>query len=68
GGSVLCDVLTQEMKINYTRPAVGETLVARASVVSSGKRQAVCRCDVFVVAGGVEKICAAAQGTVLKAK
>ncbi|MGH1577601.1 PaaI family thioesterase [Planktotalea sp.] len=65
GGSVLGNVLTQEMKINYTRPALGERLIARAEVVSSGKRQAVCRCDVFVIKDDEEKLCAAAQGTIL---
>jgi uncharacterized protein (TIGR00369 family) len=68
GGSVLgTDVLTAEYKINYLRPAVGERLHAVASVVGSGKTQAVCRCDVFVEAGGEWKLCAAAQGTIRKA-
>ncbi len=68
GGSVLGSVLTQEMKINYTRPAVGEALIARAIVVSSGRSQAVCRCDVFAVSQGKEKLCAAAQGTIVPVK
>jgi uncharacterized protein (TIGR00369 family) len=68
GGSVLgTDVLTAEYKINYLRPAVGERLHAVASVVGSGKTQAVCRCDVFMEAGGERKLCAAAQGTIRKA-
>jgi uncharacterized protein (TIGR00369 family) len=67
GGSVLGpSVLTQEYKINYLRPASGETLVARASVVHAGKRQAVCRCDVFAAGvDGGETFCAAAQGTIV---
>jgi uncharacterized protein (TIGR00369 family) len=60
-------VLTAEIKLNYTRPAVGEMLVARAWVVSSGKTQAVARCDVFCVKDGEEKLCVAAQGMVLRA-
>ncbi|MEW6704482.1 MAG: PaaI family thioesterase [Pseudomonadota bacterium] len=68
GGSVLgTEVLTAEFKINYLRPAQGERLVAVAGVVGSGKTQAVCRCDVFVEAGGERKLCAAAQGTIRKA-
>ncbi|MFT3857996.1 MAG: PaaI family thioesterase [Aquabacterium sp.] len=60
-------VLTAEYKINYLRPAVGEALVARASVVYAGKTTATCRCDVFSVdAQGQEKICATAQGTIAK--
>ena len=66
GGSALGPaVLTSEYKINYLRPAGGEKLVARATVVYAGKRQAVCRCDVLSVAeGGEEKLCATAQGTI----
>jgi uncharacterized protein (TIGR00369 family) len=66
GGSVLGPrVLTQEYKINYLRPADGEKLSTRASVVSAGKRHAVCRCNVFAAsADGDETLCAAAQGTI----
>lgn len=67
GGSVLGpNVLTSEYKINYLRPAVGEKIVARATVVHAGKRQAVCRCDVFAVKpDGSEALCATAQGTIV---
>jgi len=64
GGSALGDAVTLEMKINYVRPAIGDTLIARAEVVSAGKTQAVCRCDVVAVRDGEEKLCAAAQGTI----
>jgi len=68
GGSVLGPaVVTAEYKINYVRPAQGAALVARATVVSSGKTQAVCRCDVFTIdKNGEERLCAAAQGTIVK--
>lgn len=59
-------VVTSEFKINYVRPAVGEHLLARASTIHAGKTQAVCRCDVFVVKDGVEKLCAVAQGTIVR--
>ena len=59
-------VLTSEFKINYVRPAIGTTLVARASVIYAGKRQAVCRCDVFVREANSEKLVATAQGTIAK--
>ena len=67
GGSVLGpEVLTSEFKINYVRPAIGEKIVARASVIYSGKRQAVCRCDVFARDHeGKEKLCATSQGTIM---
>ncbi|MDD7910838.1 MULTISPECIES: PaaI family thioesterase [Pseudovibrio] len=61
------NALTSEYKINYVRPAVGETLIARAKVEASGKRQAVCSCAIFVLADGAEKVCAIAQGTVVPA-
>jgi uncharacterized protein (TIGR00369 family) len=69
GGSVLgIEVVTAEYKINYLRPAIGgDRLLAVASVVASGKTQAVCRCDIFVVDGGERKLCAAAQGTIRRA-
>jgi uncharacterized protein (TIGR00369 family) len=65
GGTALrVPVVTAEFKINYLRPAVGELLIARAHAVHHGRSQAVCRCDVFVVHEGVEKLCAVAQGTI----
>jgi uncharacterized protein (TIGR00369 family) len=65
GGTALrVPVVTSEFKINYVRPAIGERLIARAHAVHSGKSQAVCRCDVFVMKGGEEKLCAVAQGTI----
>ncbi|MEO9338172.1 PaaI family thioesterase [Mesorhizobium sp. SB112] len=67
GGSVLgIKVLTLEFKINYLRPAKGARLVARARVIGNGANQAVCACDIFVIDDGVEKVCAAAQGTIWK--
>jgi len=63
GGSALGpDVVTAEYVMSYLRPARGELLIARATVLSAGKRRAVCRCDVFAVQGGEETLCAAAQG------
>ncbi|OOG43020.1 PaaI family thioesterase [Polaromonas sp. A23] len=68
GGSVLGDSVTSEFKINYLRPAKdAERLLAVATVVGSGKTQAVCRCDIFVLRGGERTLCAAAQGTIRKA-
>jgi uncharacterized protein (TIGR00369 family) len=69
GGSVLGEAaLTSEFKINYVRPARGDRLVARATVVGAGQTQAVCRCEVYVVKGEPEtrSLCAVAQGTIVK--
>lgn len=57
--------VTAEMKINYIRPAIGDHLIARAEAISGGRSQAVTRCDVFVVSEGQEKLCAAAQATIV---
>ncbi|MEJ5378375.1 MAG: PaaI family thioesterase [bacterium] len=57
-------VVTAEFKINYLRPALGEKLIARASVIHAGKTQAVCCCEVFCVKQNTDYLCAIAQGTV----
>lgn len=59
------DALTSEYKINYLRPATGPRLIARAHAESVGTRQAVCRCDIYTMTDGRERVCAIAQGTVL---
>jgi uncharacterized protein (TIGR00369 family) len=64
GAALRVPVVTSEFKINYVRPAVGEMLIARAQCVHAGRNQAVCRCDVYAVQAGVEKLCAVAQGTI----
>nr|WTB34548.1 PaaI family thioesterase [Streptomyces sp. NBC_00830] len=62
-------VLTGGFSIQYIRPATGRTLIARATVVHTGRRQAVVRCDLFAaVDDGAETLCAVAQGTVLSAR
>ncbi|MER5464736.1 PaaI family thioesterase [Streptomyces sp. NPDC002668] len=62
-------VLTGGFSVQYIRPATGRTLVARAAVVHTGRRQAVVRCDLSAVnADGEETLCAVAQGTVLSAQ
>lgn len=65
GGSLLGpQVLTAEYKINYVRPAQGNLLRARATVLSSGARLAVCQCLVHMVDGDRETLVAVAQGTI----
>jgi uncharacterized protein (TIGR00369 family) len=67
GASVLGPaIVTAEYKINYLRPVVGTALIARATVVHSSRSQAVCRCDVFMVDGDRETLCAVAQGTIAR--
>lgn len=66
GTAMRVPVVTSEFKINYLRPAAGDRLVARADAVHVGATQAVCRCEVSVVADGKERVCAIAQGTIVK--
>ena len=64
--SVLGKCVTSEYKINYVRPAIGETLIARSTVLASGKRQATCDCKIYVFDGKDEKLVAVALGTINK--
>ncbi|KQV86357.1 PaaI family thioesterase [Pelomonas sp. Root1237] len=66
GTAMQVEVVTSEFKVNYVRPAVGERLIARASADAVSKNQAVCRCEIFAVKGGAEKLCALAQGTIVR--
>ncbi|CAM3280817.1 PaaI family thioesterase [Stackebrandtia soli] len=61
------DALTAEYKINYAKPALGETIIARATAVVTTRRQAVCTCSIFAVNGDEEKLVAVAQGTIVAA-
>ncbi|GFR70984.1 phenylacetic acid degradation protein [Elysia marginata] len=67
GGTLLMNCVTSEYKINYLRPATGNKLVAKAKVLSSGKRQAVCQCEIYAHQEGEEaRLVAIAQGTITK--
>ncbi len=63
---MLGNSVTSEYKINYVRPAIGHKLIARATVLSSGNRQAVCECKVWAVGEKGETLVALAQGTINK--
>jgi len=66
GGAVLGNAVTSEYKINYVHPAIGHKLIARATVLSTGKHQAVCECKVLAVSEKDETLVAVAQGTINK--
>jgi acyl-coenzyme A thioesterase PaaI-like protein len=52
------------MSLDYLRPAGGALLRAVATIVSTSRRQALCRCEIYAVTeDGTEKMCAAAQGS-----
>jgi uncharacterized protein (TIGR00369 family) len=58
------EVLTVEYKINFLAPAYGEKLVARGEVVTAGRRLFICKAEVFAVADGDSRVCAASLQTV----
>ncbi len=60
------DVLSVEFKINLIAPAHGETLIADARVVRSGRTLTVCTIDVFVERNGVRTACALMQQTLIR--
>lgn len=59
------EVMTAEIKINLMRPALGDRLIARGSVVKAGRRLTVVRSDVFAQRGGAETIVATLLGTMV---
>jgi uncharacterized protein (TIGR00369 family) len=59
-------VLSVEFKVNLMRPGAGEKLIGKGEVLKYGKTLTICRADVFVVKDGVEKLCAAAQLTMIE--
>ena len=59
------DVLSVEYKLNLLAPAVGQRMIARATVLRSGRTVTVCRGDVFAVSDSGEKLIAAMQATMM---
>lgn len=58
-------VLTTEYKINLVSPAKGDSFVARARILKSGKTLKVAMCEVFAIEDGAEKLCAVLMGTIM---
>ena len=59
------EVLSVEFKVNLLRPAKGETFVAVAEVIKSGKTLTVVRADVFAVAGTNRELIATMLSTMM---
>jgi uncharacterized protein (TIGR00369 family) len=59
-------ILTVEFKLNLLSPALGDFLIARSEVLKYGKTLTICRSDVYAIKNGAEKICAAAQCTLIE--
>ncbi len=62
----LSSVLSVEFKLNLMRPADGELLIGKGHVLKYCKTLTICRADVFIVNDGIEKLCAAAQLTMIE--
>jgi uncharacterized protein (TIGR00369 family) len=58
-------ILTIEFKINYFKPAVGDTLLCRSTVINEGRTILVSQSDVFSVFNGTEKRVARATVTLM---
>jgi uncharacterized protein (TIGR00369 family) len=66
GASVAGDVVTGGYTIDFLRPAKGERLRARGTVIKAGKRQMVVRADVWAESDGEPPVhVAAAQATIV---
>ncbi|MFN9498160.1 MAG: PaaI family thioesterase [Erythrobacteraceae bacterium] len=66
GASVAGDVVTGGYSIDFLRPAKGERLRARGTVIKAGKRQVVVRADVWAESDGAVPVhVAAAQATIV---
>jgi uncharacterized protein (TIGR00369 family) len=61
-------VLTVEYKLNLMAPGDGEFLVVKSHVLKYGRTLTICRSDVFIQKNGNEKLCAAAQVTLIELK
>ena len=66
--SIIGVCVTAEYKINYVRPAICEILPAKSKIISSGQRQAVCECRIYVISDGNQRLVAVAHGTIVKAE
>lgn len=66
GASVAGDVVTGGYTIDFLRPAKGERLRSKGSVIKAGKRQVVVRADVWAETDGAAPVhVAAAQATIV---
>ena len=58
-------ILTIEFKINYFKPAVGELMICRSTVINNGKKIKVSESEVFSVSQGQEKLISKAMVTLI---
>ncbi len=58
-------VLTVEYKINMVAPANGDKIVAKGSVLRSGRTLILTKADVYAIKDGTETLCAVMQQTIM---
>lgn len=58
-------ILTIEFKINYFKPAVGDTVLCRSKVINKGKKIIVAESEVFSSNKGQEKLVSKAMVTLM---
>lgn len=58
-------ILSIEFKINYFKPAVGDTLICRAKVINAGKTIIVSESEVFSISKDKEKLVSKATVTLM---
>jgi uncharacterized protein (TIGR00369 family) len=58
-------VLTVEYKINMVAPANGDKIVAKGSVLRTGRTLILTKADVYAVKDGTETLCAVMQQTIM---
>ncbi|OGP62358.1 MAG: thioesterase [Deltaproteobacteria bacterium RBG_13_49_15] len=58
-------ILTVEFKINFLKPASGDTLICRATVIREGKQLIVSESEVFDIKKGAENLVAKALVTLM---
>lgn len=57
-------IVTIEFKINYLRPAQGDALLCRGTVLRPGRTVTVSEAEIFTVTGGAQKLAAKALATI----
>lgn len=59
-------ILTVEFKLNLISPGDGDLLIGKSEVLKHGRTLTICRSEVFIQKNGTEKLCAAAQSTLIE--
>ena len=58
-------VLTTEFKCNFLSPAVGESLLARGTIIKAGRTLTLTEARIYALAEGKERLCAHMTATIM---